>query len=70
MELSLESISKIKKGAVKKIVEWKCNEAAFKYLMAEKVDKSKLENLKYEKLKSQDYLMINSIYITDKKVLI
>ena len=37
--------------------------------MAEKVDKSKLKNLKYEKLKPQDYLMSNSISITDKKVL-
>ena len=35
--------------------------------MAEKVDKSKLKNPKYEKLKPQDYLMSNSLSITDKK---
>ena len=69
IDLSLKNISKLKKQKFKKIVKQKCNEAAFKYLMSEKVDKSKLANLKYDELKPQDYLMNNSVSIVDKKFL-
>ena len=47
----------------------KCEKAAFKYLMAEKSEKSKLENLNYTQLKPQKYLLDNTLSKSDKILL-
>ena len=39
------------------------------YLLLEKEDKSKLSNLSYSKLKPQDYLIKNTLSVSDKKFL-
>ena len=65
--LQHDSITKMKKASLKKLVKMKCREAALNYLLSEK--KTKMANLNYSKLELQEYLKNENIYISQRKFL-
>ena len=67
--LSLKNIQLMKKEQFRALVKVKCKQMAFKALMAEKEQKSKLTNIQYSVLKVQDYFMSSQINLRRKKLL-
>ena len=60
INLTFEDMRKMTKQQLKKIVDQKTNEAAFKYLLEKQNEpgkQTKIKQLKYGKLATQEYLL-------------
>ena len=69
LKLTMEEISMLSRESFRTKLKKAINAAAFKWLMEEKVNKSKLKDLNYEKLEMQNYLGINNLETSEKKFL-
>ena len=58
-----------KKTTFKKIVRKACKATAFKFLMQEKEEKSKLDNIQYKELQLQTYLKAKNAYYKKQSLL-
>ena len=67
--LKFNDINLMKKAMFKKLVKIGCQKAAFSYLMTEKCEMSKMENLEYDNLKMQCYIKTDIISIRKQKLL-
>ena len=67
-DLSFSDIKSQSKDSFKKLVKEKWAGLAFKTLLKEKDDKTKIKNLKYDKLEIQEYLTTDKINIAQKKL--
>ena len=69
LKLTIEEISILSKESFPTKLKKAINVAAFKWLMKEKENMSKLKDLYYEKLEMQNYFGINDLETSEKKFL-
>lgn len=67
--LDLIDIKSMKKYKFKKVIKEKCRDIAFKYLLEDNEEKSKLKELKYYQLSLRNYLETEKITTRQKKYL-
>ena len=68
-EMSFQEIKSKSKETFKKMVKDRCSQLAFSELMKEANTKSKMQNLKYDKLEMQKYLKSECLTTPQKKLL-
>ena len=67
--IDIEAIQNISKQGLKKLVKIKAREAAFKYLVEKKNKHSKVKDIQYKELKTQNYLK-STLFSNDEATLL